>query len=563
MSDKLTTLAELTAAASRDSQARNRLTYLFDEGKFTELDPYAMSGDDLSGVITAFGYVDQNPVYAFSQDISVKKGAMTEAHAKKISKVYSLAAKTGVPVVGIYDSFGADVTDPSSALTAYGYLLSKVANLSGVVPQIAVVAGTCAGCAAMLAESADLTVITKQGELYVAPNADIKDLAENAVKNGTACALCEDDKQACEFAGELIAKLPQNNLSPVPMYEFEEPAFTGADNAQNTVDSIFDADSAAELYAGFGKASYTALATLGGATVGVVATNKTEDKLTSADCSKIARFVRLCDSFAVPVDAEGIYMIIGRQSCDTRKLEGSTMDVGNSEFGGVEALTIFDNVFVPNDRIFMNGEYEFAGMLVEQFAGYHRQSYGGCKVGVGDVLIGAAAVIADYNGCPKASHIKDKIIEMQHLNETLYCCGIACSAEGQPTAAGNYTINLLLANVCKQNVTRFPYEIVRLAEDIAGGLMVTAPSEKDFRDAKLGPYVEKYLRGSSEVSTENRLRMLRLIENLSLGTAAVGYRTESMHGAGSPQAQRIMIARQGNLAMKKKLAKDIAHIVED
>ena len=111
--------------------------------------------------------------------------------------------------------------------------------------------------------------------------------------------------------------------------------------------------------------------------------------------------------------------------------------------------------------------------------------------------------------------------------------------------------------------TLFPYEIVRLAEDIAGGLMVTAPSEKDFRDAKLGPYVEKYLRGSSEVSTENRLRMLRLIENLSLGTAAVGYRTESMHGAGSPQAQRIMIARQGNLAMKKKLAKDIAHIVED
>ena len=268
-------------------------------------------------------------------------------------------------------------------------------------------------------------------------------------------------------------------------------------------------------------------------------------------------------SFAVPVDSEGIFMIIGRQSCDTRKLEGSSMDVGNSEFGGVEALTVFDNVFVPNDRIFMNGEYEFAGMLVEQFAGYHRQSYGGCKVGVGDVLIGAAAVIADYNGCPKASHVKDKIIEMQHLNETLYCCGIACSAEGTPTAAGNYTINLLLANVCKQNVTRFPYEIVRLAEDIAGGLMVTAPSEKDFRDPVLGPVVEKYLRGTASVSTENRLRMLRLIENLALGTAAVGYRTESMHGAGSPQAQRIMIARQGNLPMKKKLAKDIAHIVED
>ena len=126
--------------------------------------------------------------------------------------------------------------------------------------------------------------------------------------------------------------------------------------------------------------------------------------------------------------------------------------------------------------------------------------------------------------------------------------------------AGNYMINLLLANVCKQNVTRFPYEIVRLAEDIAGGLMVTAPSEKDFRDTKLGPYIDKYLKAKADVPTESRLRILRLIENLSLGTAAVGYRTESMHGAGSPQAQRIMIARQGNLPMKKELAKRIAHI---
>ena len=267
-------------------------------------------------------------------------------------------------------------------------------------------------------------------------------------------------------------------------------------------------------------------------------------------------------AFAVPMDTPGISLIIGRQSCDTRKLENTEMDVGNSEFGGVEALTVFDDVFVPNNRIFLNGEFDFTGMLVERFAGYHRQSYGGCKVGVGDVLIGAAAVAADYNGAARASHIKDKLIEMTHLNETLYCCGIACSSEGHKTQSGNYMIDLLLANVCKQNVTRFPYEIVRLAEDIAGGLMVTAPSEADFRDENLGPVIEKYLKGIDGVSTENRLRILRLIENLSLGTAAVGYRTESLHGAGSPQAQRIMIARQGNLDHKKNLAKAIAHIKE-
>ena len=268
-------------------------------------------------------------------------------------------------------------------------------------------------------------------------------------------------------------------------------------------------------------------------------------------------------SFACPSDAEGIFMVYGRQSCDTRKLEpGADIDLGNSQFGGHEALVVFDNVFIPNERVFMCKEYQFAGMMVERFAGYHRQSYGGCKVGVGDVLIGAAALAADYNGVPKASHIKDKLIEMMHLNETLYACGIACSSEGEKMPAGNYQINLLLANVFKQNVTRMPYEIARLAEDIAGGLMVTMPSEQDFKDEKIGPYVKKYLKGAVGVSTENRLRILRLIENITLGTAAVGYRTESMHGAGSPQAQRIMISRQGNLAAKKELAKVIAKIDE-
>jgi len=274
-------------------------------------------------------------------------------------------------------------------------------------------------------------------------------------------------------------------------------------------------------------------------------------------------------SFAVPSDVDGLYMIYGRQSCDTRKLEeGADIDLGNKQFGGQEALVVFDNVFVPWERVFMCEEWDFAGMLVERFAGYHRQSYGGCKVGVGDVLIGAAALAADYNGAHKASHIKDKLIEMTHLNETLYCCGIACSAEGYPTEAGNYQIDMLLANVCKQNVTRFPYEIVRLAEDIAGGVMVTMPSEKDFKsDLKVGKNGEtigeicnKYFKGSPVTSTENRMRILRFIENVALGTAAVGYRTESMHGAGSPQAQRIMIARQGNIEAKKELAKNIAGI---
>ena len=274
-------------------------------------------------------------------------------------------------------------------------------------------------------------------------------------------------------------------------------------------------------------------------------------------------------SFACPSDAEGMFMIYGRQSCDTRKLEeGADIDLGNKKFGGQEALVVFDDVFIPNEYIFMCGEYDFAGMLVERFAGYHRQSYGGCKVGVGDVVIGAAALAAEYNGCEKASAVKDKLIEMTHLNETLYSCGIACSSEGHPTASGGYMIDLLLANVCKQNVTRFPYEIVRLAEDIAGGIMVTMPSQKDFRSElpvgrngeTIGDFCNKFFVGNGTCSTEDRMRVMRFLENICLGAAAVGYRTESMHGAGSPQAQRIMIARQGNIQGKKQLAKDIARI---
>jgi 4-hydroxybutyryl-CoA dehydratase/vinylacetyl-CoA-Delta-isomerase len=264
---------------------------------------------------------------------------------------------------------------------------------------------------------------------------------------------------------------------------------------------------------------------------------------------------------AVPADAKGITYIYGRQSCDTRSMESGDLDAGNAKFSGQEAMIIFDNVFIPNELIFMDGEVEFASMLVERFTCYHRRSYV-CKTGLGDVLVGAAAAIADYNGVANASHIKDKLVEMTHLNETIFAAGIASSYQAHKTAAGNYQNDDMLANVCKHNVTRFPYEIGRLAQDIAGGLMVTMPSERDFRSPETGPLLEKYLKGRKGVSTENRVRILRLIENMTLGRNAVGYLTESMHGAGSPQAQRIQIARQMQLEYKKKLAKNLASIEE-
>ncbi len=265
-------------------------------------------------------------------------------------------------------------------------------------------------------------------------------------------------------------------------------------------------------------------------------------------------------AFAIPNDCDGIIHILGRQSCDTRKLEDSPMDLGNAMFGGHEALVIFDDVFVPRERIFMDGEWQFARILVERFAGYHRQSYGGCKAGVGDVLIGAAAEAAENAGVANASHVKRKLCEMIHLNETIYACGLGCSAAGSATLSGIFLVDLLLANVCKQNVTRIPYEIARLAEDLAGGLIATMPSEKDLNHPKIGPLVEKYLHGVAEIPTADRMRIIRLIENLTMGTGAVSYLTESLHGAGSPEAQVIMIGRLGDLDTKKMMARRIAGV---
>lgn len=256
---------------------------------------------------------------------------------------------------------------------------------------------------------------------------------------------------------------------------------------------------------------------------------------------------------AVPATARGVTMVYGRQPSDTRRLEPGRPDVGNLQFGGCEALVVFDEVFVPSERVFLNGEHEMAGLLVELFAAHHRASYGGCKVGVGDVLIGAVAALAEIQGTAKAAHVRDKLAEMVHLNETLHGVALAAAARGRPTASGAWTVDALLANVCKLNVTRLPFEIARLAQDIAGGLLVTMPSVADADHPEIGGHVRKYLKTRGEDGCA-RMRLLRLVENLTLGTGAVSYLTESVHGAGSPQAQKIMIGRLADLEVRKAWA---------
>jgi len=261
----------------------------------------------------------------------------------------------------------------------------------------------------------------------------------------------------------------------------------------------------------------------------------------------------------VPGDAEGMTYIYGRQSCDMRGMESGDIDKGNAKFGGQETLVIFDDVFIPWEHVMMDGEYEFAQNMVARFTSYHRASYV-CKTGLGDVLVGAAASIAEQNGAENASHIKDKLVEMTHLNETIYSSAIASSHEAKQLDSGIFMNDSMLANVCKHNVTRFPYEIARLTQDLAGGILVTLPSNADFENEETGPMLDKYMQGKSNRPVEDRRRMLRLIENMTLGRNAVGYLTESLHGAGSPQAQRIQILRGMEVKRKISYAEDLAGI---
>jgi 4-hydroxybutyryl-CoA dehydratase/vinylacetyl-CoA-Delta-isomerase len=261
---------------------------------------------------------------------------------------------------------------------------------------------------------------------------------------------------------------------------------------------------------------------------------------------------------AIPIDDPGITMIFGRQANDSRRDNLERIDVGKPSFGAVggEAVIVFDDVFIPRERIFLDGETEFTGTIVYRFAAHHRANYGACKTGLMDVLTGAVSYLAQLQGTAKGSHVRDKVTEMIHLNETLYSSSIACSAEGKPTPSGAYMVDTMLANVCKHNVTRFHFEVARLAIDLAGGFIATMPSEYDLKNEEVGHLVKKYFSGVADFRTEDRIKIGRLIEAMTGGTAMI----ESMHGAGSPQAQRIMIFREGELDKKIKLAKALAGI---
>jgi aromatic ring hydroxylase len=264
-------------------------------------------------------------------------------------------------------------------------------------------------------------------------------------------------------------------------------------------------------------------------------------------------------AFAIPADTEGITMIC---RCAGPRAQYRSSHPMSSKYSTVESVTVFDNVFVPWERVFLCGEWQAAGFLAELFATYHRHSYCGCKPAISDVLMGCAALAADYNGVEKTTHIRSKLVELITAAEIVHACGIASSVNGRAMPCGTYLPDVVYSNIGKYYSGTTLHHEYELVHDIAGGLVATMPPEQDFEQSPTAEYLDKYLRGRAEVSTADRIRCFRLIEDITASAMAGLLLVAGVHGGGSPEAEKITILRQYDVAARKAIAKRLAGIEE-
>jgi 4-hydroxybutyryl-CoA dehydratase / vinylacetyl-CoA-Delta-isomerase len=262
-------------------------------------------------------------------------------------------------------------------------------------------------------------------------------------------------------------------------------------------------------------------------------------------------------SFVIPRDAENLTIIETRRPNDTREQEegfDAPVDIG----GITQSYLLFEDVFVPNERVFMCGEYQYSLKAVMNFIAPYRAAIGGCVAGQGDVLVGAAALMARANGLSEKV-FKDKLTQMTINNETTFGMGIAAGVLGTKHPSGVWIPDTLLSNVNKVHVATLPYETKRLAQDIAGGIAETGclPSCKDINDPRYGKLLKKYL--SANCSGESRAKIARLIEWLTVGSGVPG----CMHGGGSPDGAKLVIHANTDIAHDIELAKRLINIKED
>jgi len=314
----LPTAAELreAKASGEGSDVRVQLGMLFDEGTFVETAAYAKRGvseflsteksNEFEGVICGYGAIDGKLVFAFAEDISRMGGAIDDRHAKKICDLYKLAISNGAPVIGIFNSNGADIFEGTYALAAYGKIMSSVAKASGVVPQIAFIAGKCIGTSAAIASMFDIVVKDNDATFYVSsPALTGKEGAQDPVVAFTGVK-----DQCLGYIRSLISFLPSNSSIGVQSNEIYTDNLNrklgnidfGGDGL-SAISVICDAGMFYELSSDYAKEASTVLTTIGGVKCGVVATSfaKNEGRINTAIARKIAKFVNLCDSFSIPV----------------------------------------------------------------------------------------------------------------------------------------------------------------------------------------------------------------------------------------------------------------------
>ncbi len=317
------------AGAKNGFCARSRIETLFDAGTFAEMGAYVRrknNENEFEGVICGYGAVNGKLVFAFSQDASRMKGAFDEMHAKKLADLYNAAIKNGAPVVGIFDSCGAIVYDGVSALAGYGLLMKCVSDASGVIPQIAVIPGVCAGSAATVSAMFDAVITVKdKTSLYVNSPFLLGDktaTAEYASENGMSAITAADEYEAYAKARLLVDMLPSNNAEGIVEIEMNDDLnrkvdvksiVSGADyDMKDVLGLIGDGCKFVELYADYAKEMIVGLASFGGIVCGVVANqpNTLGGALTAKAARKAAKLVSMCDSFGVPVvtlvDSKGL-----------------------------------------------------------------------------------------------------------------------------------------------------------------------------------------------------------------------------------------------------------------
>ncbi len=296
----------------RATVGKEKLAALFDAGTFAETGAFVKRADgDMVGVVCGYGAIGGKLVYAFAQDSDRKKGAFDALQAEKIATLYGMAMKNGAPVVGLFDSAGTVVCDGASAMSAYGKLLRVVSDASGVIPQIAVISGVCAGMAATVAAMFDLTVTVKdQSALFVnAPFVVGKEIGttEAVAKNGLASIEVENDAAAYATVAKLIDLLPANNAEGVIAEEITDDINRKLASAPNggkdTVDMLADSNVFVEVGESYAPEMLTGLCKLGGVTCGVIANNSAEKNgvITVSGARKAAKLIAFCDSFSIPV----------------------------------------------------------------------------------------------------------------------------------------------------------------------------------------------------------------------------------------------------------------------